>query len=124
LNKELAKLFPKAMLTRRPIKISPFKNTARRRSYALKTHFVRRVGYDQTKKCEDGVRKCRNTSRDKLRAKDSLECPVSGSDWLGVQTFLSRCEAPQQFEAGSAAEGGVMRRIKVMRELGAFTKEK
>ena len=60
-------------MTPKPIKISPFENTARRRSYALKTHFARRIGYDQKKEGEGQVRRCRNTSRDKLRAQERLE---------------------------------------------------
>jgi hypothetical protein len=73
LKKDLVKLFPKTMMTPRPIKISPFRNRAYRRSYALKTHFGRRIGYTQKKVCEGQVRKCRNTSRDKLRACERLE---------------------------------------------------
>ena len=73
LKRELAKRFPRAATSPRPIKISRFKNKACRRSYALKTQFFRRIGYDQTNKCEDRVRKCRNTSRDKLRARERLE---------------------------------------------------
>jgi len=73
LKKELTKCFPGSVMTPRPIKISPFQNTKRRRSYALKTYFVRRIGYNQTKKIGNQVRKCRNTSRDKLRAGERLE---------------------------------------------------
>ncbi len=73
LKRELAKRFPRAVMIPRPIKISPFKNKARRWSYALKTYFGRRFGYDQKKEREGQVRNCRNTSGDKLRAGESLE---------------------------------------------------
>jgi hypothetical protein len=73
LKRELAKQFPETGTTPRPIKMTPFQNTARRRSYAMKTQFVRRIGYDQKKESKDRVRKCRNTSRDKLRAPERLE---------------------------------------------------
>ena len=54
----------------RPVKMSEFNNSARRRSYAFKTEFIRRIGYDEIK---PSGRACRNTSRDKLRAKERLE---------------------------------------------------
>ena len=73
LRRALIKRCQKTLAVPRPIKISPFENTARRRSYALKTQFKRRIGYDQKKEGEDQVRNCRNTSRDKLRARDWLE---------------------------------------------------
>ena len=38
----------------------------------MRTQFVRRIGYDQKKEGKGQVRSCRNTSRDKLRAKESL----------------------------------------------------
>jgi hypothetical protein len=52
----------------RPVKITSFHNSARRRSYALKMYFGRRIGYDQMKRCEGKARKCRNTSFDRIRA--------------------------------------------------------
>jgi hypothetical protein len=73
LKDELAKQFPEDVIIPRPIKITPFRNRAYRCSYALKTNFVRRIGYDQKKKKHDRIRKCRNTSRDKLRAQERLE---------------------------------------------------
>ena len=73
LRKELAKLFPKTVMTPRPIKVSPVQNRAHRRSYALKTWFGRRIGYNQRKGWGAKARKCRNTSSDKLRAKERLE---------------------------------------------------
>jgi len=62
----------------RPIKVVDFNNSARRRSYALKTIFWRRVGYDEVK--ADG-RRCRNTKRQRLRVKEKLE----------LFAFLNRC---------------------------------
>ena len=97
LKRDLAKLFPKTLMTPRPIKITPFRNRAYRRSYALKTHFGRRIGYTQKKVCEGQVRKCRNTSRDKLRACERLELFLylnqiglaSRPFFLGVKPHLS-----------------------------------
>ena len=48
LKKKLAKQLPKTVATPRPIKITPFQNTRRRRSYALKTYFV--VGLATTRR--------------------------------------------------------------------------
>ena len=66
LKKTLAKHFPKCVMIPRPIKTPSFENKAYRRSYAFKTQFFRRIGYTQTKRVKGQVRKCRNTSRDKL----------------------------------------------------------
>jgi hypothetical protein len=63
LKKDLIKLFRKTLMTPRPIKITPFRNRAYRRSYALKTHFGRRIGYTQKKVCEGQVRKSQYQSR-------------------------------------------------------------
>jgi hypothetical protein len=38
----------------RPKKVMPFKNTARRRSYAMRMHFTRRIGYDDQWIQDDG----------------------------------------------------------------------
>jgi len=57
-----------------PTKVSPFKNTARRRSYAMKMHFVRRIGYDDQRVQRNGkIRHFRNTRSDKLRVVERLE---------------------------------------------------
>jgi hypothetical protein len=69
LRKKLRRLFSKAKEIPRPVKFSPFRNKARRRSYALKMNFKRRIGYDDIKK----IRKCRNTNCDKLRAAGRVE---------------------------------------------------
>ncbi|HEY1981930.1 MAG TPA: hypothetical protein VGH13_17790 [Xanthobacteraceae bacterium] len=58
----------------RPVKISTFNNSSRRRSYAYKTTFVRRVGIDTDKINKDGTtRSCRDTSTQRLRAAERLE---------------------------------------------------
>ena len=57
----------------RPVKISDFNNCAYRRSYAFKIVFPRRVGYDAVKEGNGVTRKCRETSRDKLRVQERLE---------------------------------------------------
>jgi hypothetical protein len=64
LKKKLCKLFSKAEQISRPIKITSFKNKAYGRSYALKMNFRRRIGYNDIKKENGKIRKCRNTSRD------------------------------------------------------------
>jgi hypothetical protein len=57
-----------------PTKVSPFKNTARRRSYAMKVHFARRIGYDDQRMQNNGkIRYFRNTRLDRLRALERLE---------------------------------------------------
>jgi hypothetical protein len=77
LRKRLRKLRPQFKRTkrvRRPIKVSPFENSRRRRSYALKMAFKRRIGYDEIKLTKDGEpRERRNTSKDKLRAIERIE---------------------------------------------------
>jgi hypothetical protein len=58
----------------RPVKISPFENKPRRRSYPLKTIFKRRIGYKTIKTDNSGrKRKCRNTRRDRLRSRERFE---------------------------------------------------
>jgi hypothetical protein len=73
LSKTLRELFRESDIVPRPVKISRFKNTARRLSYALKMNFKRRIGYHETKNKNGKIRSCRNTSRDKLRAAERLE---------------------------------------------------
>ena len=70
LRQRLRGCFKKRDAIPRPVKITSFHNSARRRSYALKMYFGRRIGYDQMRRCERKVRKCRNTSFDKIRAPD------------------------------------------------------
>jgi hypothetical protein len=73
LSKKLRELFLESDIVPRPVKISRFKNTERRRSYALKMNFKRRIGYHETKNQNGKIRKCRNASRDKLRAAERFE---------------------------------------------------
>ena len=57
-----------------PTKVTPFKNTADRRSYAMKMHFARRIGYDDQRIQNNGkIRYFRNTRPDRLRAIERLE---------------------------------------------------
>lgn len=74
-HKALTKIYkPSKKRVPKPIYISPFENTAERRSYAVKMTFERRIGFDAEKTKSDGtIRKCRNTSHDRLRAKERLE---------------------------------------------------
>jgi hypothetical protein len=73
LSKKLCKLFFKTKEIPHPVQIKSFENIACRRSYALKMDFRRRIGYSEIKKIEEKIRKCRNTSRDKLRAAERFE---------------------------------------------------
>jgi hypothetical protein len=73
LKKKLCKLFSKAKEIPHPVQIKSFKNKAYGRSYALKMDFRRRIGYSEIKKIEEKIRKCRNTSHDKLRTVERLE---------------------------------------------------
>jgi hypothetical protein len=58
----------------RPIKISDFNNCAWRRSYAFKIRFECRIGHNALKQESDGnIRRCRDTSRGKLRSSERLE---------------------------------------------------
>lgn len=74
LSKLLKRFFPRTDRIPRPIKISSIGNSRRRLSYAYKTNFWRRIGFDDLKKKSNGThRKYRNTSKDRLRATDRLE---------------------------------------------------
>ena len=73
-TKLLRQIFTDDIRIPRPVKVSSFGNTRRRRSYAFKVQFKRRIGVDAIKEVADGtIRNCRNTSRDKLRAAERLE---------------------------------------------------
>jgi hypothetical protein len=88
LGKKLRKLFSKTKEIPHPVWIPTFHNKAHRRSYALKMNFKRRIGYNDIKK----IRKCRNTSRDKLRAAERLELFMY-LDQIGFADRVSReCE--------------------------------
>jgi hypothetical protein len=69
LSKLIGKNFSSTKAVVRPVQISSFQNTRKRRSYAWKMHFYRRIGYADI----DRPRECRNTGQDKLRAKENLE---------------------------------------------------
>ena len=72
-RKVLKGLFLSSRRIPRPIKISPFNNSRLRRSYAFKIQFNRRIGIGPVMTRNDAMtRKCRNTSRDKLRAAERL----------------------------------------------------
>jgi hypothetical protein len=73
LGDKLRQIYLKSDEVPRPVKISSFKNIARRRSYAFKMYFERRTGYLDTKNQNGKIRKCRNTSKGKLRAAERLE---------------------------------------------------
>ena len=73
-KKILKRLFASDRRIPRPVKISAFDNSSRRRSYAFKIQYNRRIGVDAIRQMEDGtMRKCRNTSRQRLRAAERLE---------------------------------------------------
>lgn len=67
----LKEIFKTAPGIPRPVKIPDFGDSAWRRSYAFKISFKRRIGRTDEKR-PDG-RKCRNTSRDKLRSDERRE---------------------------------------------------
>jgi hypothetical protein len=74
IKKILKRFFASDRRIPRPVKISAFNDSSRRRSYAFKINFKRRVGVDAIKKGKDGtMRKCRNTSNQRLRAAERLE---------------------------------------------------
>jgi hypothetical protein len=73
LRKNLRKLFLSSDIVPRPVKISSFRNIARRRSYALKMHFHRRIGCHEIKNQNGKIRKCRDTGKSKLRVAERLE---------------------------------------------------
>jgi hypothetical protein len=72
LRKTLKQLFQNDQRIPRPVKISDFENNPRRRSYIFKAQFIRRVGVDTVKSVNE-QRHCRNTSRDKLRARERIQ---------------------------------------------------
>ena len=73
IKRQLKRIYLSDSRIPRPIKISGFSNSARRRSYAFKTIFFRRVGYDAVIKRNGVERKCRDTSQDRLRVRERLE---------------------------------------------------
>jgi hypothetical protein len=77
----------------RPTKVVGFENTARRRSYALKTHFKRRVGHVEERLREAKPYKVRNTQNQRLRAVERLELWLF-LDRIGLasRVFFRMCE--------------------------------
>jgi hypothetical protein len=73
LGKRLRRIFLRSEEAPCPVRISPFENITRRRSYALKMNFRRRIGYHEVKNQNGKIRQCRNASRDKLRAAERRE---------------------------------------------------
>jgi hypothetical protein len=71
LRRTLNSIFKPSAEIIRPIKLPKFSNTARRRSYSLKMIFKRRISYYKMRK--EKPTKSRNTSTDKLRAKERIE---------------------------------------------------
>jgi hypothetical protein len=94
-RKLLKRLFASGRRIPRPVKISAFDNTSRRRSYAFKTQFNRRIGIDAIKKGKDSiVRNCRNTSKQRLRAAERLEL-YAYLDQIGLaERFIFRRVKP------------------------------
>jgi hypothetical protein len=67
LRKAIRSMLGTSATVPRPLKISSFKNSARRRSYICKTHFRRRIGYDELKLRKNGERmKSRNVHNNRL----------------------------------------------------------
>jgi hypothetical protein len=91
IKSKLRELFTATDKVPRPINISSFENKSRRRSYALKMIFHRRIGHDEIKKNKNGtLRKCRNTSGDRLKAKERLELFIY-LDQIGLAARVIFC---------------------------------
>jgi hypothetical protein len=73
LSKQLKGIVQYSRAIPRPKRVTSFENKAIRRSYALKMHFERRIGYDEIKTRDGKRRKCRNTKRDRLLTAQRLE---------------------------------------------------
>ena len=89
LRRALIKRCQKTVAVPRPIKISPFENVAHRRSYALKTQFVRRIGYDQKKEGKGQVRSCRNPAGTNCERRRAWNWSCFWIKSAAVQTVLS-----------------------------------
>lgn len=94
LGRQLKKSFHPDDRIPRPIKISDFTNSRRRRSYAFKTAFVRRISCDSEKIQNGKVRKSRNTSRDKLRVQERLELHLNLDKWGLAERLIFRRAKP------------------------------
>jgi hypothetical protein len=73
LRKKLLRIYLKSDEVPRPVYFPSFRNKAYRRSYVLKMNFGRRIGYIEFKNQNGKIRRCRNTSSDRLRATERLE---------------------------------------------------
>jgi hypothetical protein len=73
LSRQLKAIVQYSRAVPRPKRVTSFENKAIRRSYALKMHFERRIGYDEIKSRNGKRRECRNTKRDRLLAAQRLE---------------------------------------------------
>jgi hypothetical protein len=118
ITKLLRQIFGDDIRIPRPVKISNFDNIRRRRSYAFKIQFKRRIGVDAIKAMKDGnIRNCRNTSRDKLRAAERLELFIY-LDRIGfAKRFIFRSVKPniQSSKVELRAIRCMRRRIRPMR---------
>jgi hypothetical protein len=65
--------FPRSDRVPRPVKVPKFENISRRRSYALKMHFMRRISIDGSEATNDKPRVRRNTEDQRLRTSERLE---------------------------------------------------
>jgi hypothetical protein len=73
LGRELRTHFAASRQTPRPTKVVRFTNVPRRRSYAFKMHFKRRVGHDKKRLRGGKVDWSRNTTTQRLRQIERLE---------------------------------------------------
>jgi hypothetical protein len=62
LGNKLRRIYLKSEEVRVPVKITSLENNAYRRSYALKMHFKRRIGYLDIKCKHEKIRECRNAN--------------------------------------------------------------
>jgi hypothetical protein len=94
LKKQLRKLFKRSNGVFKPVMITSFQNNPKRRSYALKTDFRRRIGYYQKKRGKDGKsHKRRNTRKDRLRAAERLELYIYlDQNGLAGRTIFRGCK--------------------------------
>jgi hypothetical protein len=74
----------------RPLKASAFDGNLDGIAYAFKTDFVRRVSYVQEKEVDGRIRRCRNTTAQKLRVSERLELyPFLDDLGLDGRVFLT-----------------------------------
>lgn len=100
LKRQLKKIFKATRELPRPNRVSKFHNSARRRSYAFKMVFKRRIGLTD-KKRRDG-RECRNTSGQRLRATERVELFMY-LDQVGFEHRLIFRKVEPSFRDGKVA---------------------